>query len=67
MKAKDLREMNVDALKNELNSLQREQFNLRFAYKINQLGNTDRMRQVRRDIARVNTILSQKLRAESAQ
>lgn len=67
MKANDLREKSVEELNTELKSLQREQFNLRFSYKLNQLSNTDRMRQVRRDIARVNTVLSQKLRAESAQ
>lgn len=67
MKASELRNKSVEELKTELKDLQREQFNLRFQHKLNQLANTDNMRKVRRDIARVNTILSEKLRAESAQ
>lgn len=67
MKASELRNKSVEELKTELKDLQREQFNLRFQHKLNQLTSTDNMRKVRRDIARVNTILSEKLRAESAQ
>ena len=67
MQTNDLRNKSVEELKTELSSLQREQFNLRFQHKLNQLASTDNMRKVRRDIARVNTILSEKLRAESAQ
>ncbi|MCI6863336.1 MAG: 50S ribosomal protein L29 [Anaerobiospirillum succiniciproducens] len=67
MKASELRNKSVEELKTELKDLQREQFNLRFQHKLNQLASTDNMRKVRRDIARVNTILSEKLRAESAQ
>ena len=67
MKASELRNKSVEELKTELNGLQRQQFNLRFMHKTNQLGQTDNIRKVRRNIARVNTVLSEKLRAQSAQ
>lgn len=67
MKASELRNKSVEELKNELNELHREQFNLRFQLKLNTLQQTDNVRKVRREIARVNTVLSEKLRAESAQ
>lgn len=67
MSASKFLSMSAEELKAELKNLQREQFNLRFQHKMNQLQNTDRLRLVRRDIARVNTLLSEKLRAASAQ
>ena len=67
MKASELRNKTVEELKSELNDLQREQLNLRFQLKFNTLQQTDNVRKVRREIARVNTVLSEKLRAESAQ
>lgn len=66
MQANDLRNKSVEDLKTELSNLQREQFNLRFQLKTGQLQQTDNVRKVRRDIARVNTILSEKLNSESA-
>lgn len=66
MQANDLRNKSVEDLKTELSNLQREQFNLRFQLKIGQLQQTDNVRKVRRDIARINTILSEKLNSESA-
>lgn len=62
MKAKDLQNKSVEELKKELESLQRAQFNLRFQLKTGSLQQTDNVRKVRRDIARVNTVLSQKLK-----
>ena len=67
MKASELRSKSVEELKLELKDLQREQFNLRFQKKLNQLSSTHEMRQVRRNIARVNTVLADKLRTPSAQ
>lgn len=67
MKASELRTKSVEELKSELNDLQREQFNLRFQHKSGQLATTDNLRRVRRDIARVNTVLSEMLRNASAQ
>ena len=66
MQATDLRNKSVEDLKTELSNLQREQFNLRFQLKTGQLQQTDNVRKVRRDIARINTILSEKLNSESA-
>ncbi len=65
MKASDVRAMTEDQLKDELLKLKKEQFNLRFQKATGQLENTVRMRQVRRDIARIQTIARQKL-AEAA-
>jgi large subunit ribosomal protein L29 len=60
MKAGDARQMSVDQLDDELAKLKKEQFNLRFQRATGQLENTARVRQVRRDIARVSTIAAEK-------
>ena len=57
MKASDLRTKTADELKDSLMGLRKEQFNLRFQKASGQLENTARARQVRRDIARVKTVL----------
>ena len=56
----DLRAMTPDQLDDELLKLKKEQFNLRFQRATGQLENTARVRQVRRDIARLKTIARQK-------
>ena len=66
MQANDFRKKSVEDLKTELSNLQREQFNLRFQLKSGSLQQTDNVRKVRRDIARINTILSEKLNSENA-
>lgn len=58
MKAADLRAKSADELKTELVDLKKEQFNLRFQAASGQLENTARVREVRRDIARIKTILT---------
>jgi large subunit ribosomal protein L29 len=60
MKAADLREKTPDQLRDQLASLKKEAFNLRFQKATGQLENTSRMQVVRRDAARVKTILNQK-------
>lgn len=60
MKAVDVRTKTNDELVSELGDLKKEQFNLRFQRASGQLENTARVRQVRRDIARVKTILHEK-------
>ena len=60
MKAGDARQMTVDQLDDELVKLKKEQFNLRFQKATGQLEKTARVRQVRRDIARIKTIAAQK-------
>ncbi len=64
MKADDVRAMTPDQLSDELMKLKREQFNLRFQRATGQLENTGRVREVRRDIARVKTVAAQKRAAE---
>ena len=66
MKAADLRVMTVDQLGDELIKLKKERFNLRFQRASGQLENTARVRQVRRDIARIETIARQKRDAQKA-
>jgi len=58
MKAADIRAKTPDELKTQLADLKKEQFNLRFQRASGQLENTARVRQVRRDIARIQTVLS---------
>lgn len=60
MKSSDLNSMTPDQLDDELAKLKKEQFNLRFQRASGQLDNTSRVRQVRRDIARVMTFARQK-------
>ena len=60
MKAADLREKTPDQLRDQLASLKKEAFNLRFQQATGQIENTARMRAVRRDVARVKTVLNQK-------
>ncbi len=63
MKAQELRDKTPDQLRDELESLKKEAFNLRFQQATGQLANTARRRVVRRDAARVKTILNEKARA----
>jgi len=66
MKAGDVRAKTTDELSDELMKLKKEQFNLRFQRATGQLENTGRVREVRRDIARIKTIAAQKRAAEKA-
>ena len=65
MKASELKLKTADELVDELESLKKEQFNLRFQQATGQLENTARMRQVRRDIARIQTVAAEKQSAEA--
>ena len=60
MKAKELRDMTGDVLNAKLKELKNELFNLRFQHAINQLDNPHKIVDVKRDIARVMTILQEK-------
>ncbi len=60
MNAKQLRDMTVPELQHSLDELYQEQFNLRFQTSTRQLENTSRIRQVRRDIARIKTVLRER-------
>jgi large subunit ribosomal protein L29 len=65
--AKELRDKTPDQLRDQLVSLKKEAFNLRFQQATNQMENTARMRSVRRDAARVKTILNEKARAAASE
>ena len=60
MKASDVRSKTADELKEQLVDLKKEQFNLRFQRATQQLEKPARVKEVRRDIARIKTILSEK-------
>ena len=59
MKANDIRVMTKDQVKDEILKLKKEQFNLRFQRATGQVENTARIRQIRRDIARLKTAAAQ--------
>jgi large subunit ribosomal protein L29 len=60
MKASELKEKNVPDLEKELESLSRAQFSLRMQYGTQQLTNTSQMKQTKKDIARVKTVIRQR-------
>ena len=62
MNASELRDKTPDELRDQLGQLKKEAFNLRFRQATSQLENTARMRVVRRDVARVKTVLNEKAR-----
>jgi len=66
MNASDLRQKSSDELKTELDTLLREQFNLRMQKGTGQLSRPDQVRKVRRDIARIKTVLNEKTKAGKA-
>ena len=59
----DIRTMNADQLKDQLLNLKKEQFNLRFQAATSQLEKTHRVNEVRKDIARIKTVLRSKTAA----
>ena len=60
MKAKDIRELGADEIKSRIAELERERFNLRFRGATEPLSNPLRLRTIRRDIARLQTVLREK-------
>jgi large subunit ribosomal protein L29 len=65
LNVEDIRRMTVDQMDDEILKLKKERFNLRFQRATGQLENTSRLREARRDIARIKTIARQKRQAES--
>jgi large subunit ribosomal protein L29 len=63
MKASELRAKNGDELKKELDELLKAQFGLRMQHATQQLSNTSQMKKVRRDIARVRTVMRDKAKS----
>ena len=66
MKASDVKALTADQLKDELLKLKKEQFNLRFQKASGQVDNTARVRQIRRDVARIKTVQAQRATPASA-
>ena len=66
MKAADVRTKTPDQLSDDLAALKKEQFNLRFQKATGQLEKTARVKQVRRDIARIKTIAAEKATGKKA-
>ena len=66
MKASDLKELTVEELQTKLTELKEELFNLRFQLAVNQLENSNRIGAVKKDIARVQTVIRQKELSEQA-
>ncbi|CDX18766.1 MULTISPECIES: 50S ribosomal protein L29 [Mesorhizobium] len=66
MKAEDIRTKTQDQLTDDLAALKKEQFNLRFQKATGQLEKTARVKQVRKDIARIKTIAAEKAAAKKA-
>ncbi len=60
MKASEIRELSVGELNEKLSDLKAELFNLRFQHAINQLENPMRMKAVKKDIARIKTVITEK-------
>ena len=60
MKASDLKELTVEELQTKLTELKEELFNLRFQLAVNQLDNSNRIGAVKKDIARVSTVIRQR-------
>ena len=67
MKAEEVRQKTPDELKEQLNGLRREALNLRFQRASGQLEATSRVREVRRDIARIQTIMNERRRAAASE
>ena len=66
MKASELRELSIDDLLAKENDLAEELFKLRFQHGIRPLENTAKLRQLKKDIARVKTLVGEKRNAEAA-
>lgn len=67
MKAAELRQMTSDELRRRLDETYQELFNLRFQLATKQLDDTSRIRQVKRDVARIRTLLQERAHEEAGQ
>ncbi|MCP5149417.1 MAG: 50S ribosomal protein L29 [Chromatiales bacterium] len=65
MEARELRQRSTEDLRKELTGLSREAFNLRMQKATGQLSNSSRVGQVRRDIARIKTVLNERERSSA--
>lgn len=63
MKANEFKDLKIEELQAKVGELQQEMFNLRFQLHTGHLENTSRLSQIKKDVARVKTVLNQKLGA----
>ena len=63
MKANEIRKMNAEQLNEKLTGLKKDLFMLRMQHATNQLDNTSRIKEVRKNIARIQTVIAQKANA----
>ena len=66
MKAKEIRAMDAKGMQKELTELHKEQFSLRMQNATGQLAGTAQLQRVRRDIARIKTVMNEKAKGETA-
>jgi large subunit ribosomal protein L29 len=59
MKAKEIRDLSTDEMQQKLTEMKHELFNLRFQHEIGQLENPSKMKETKRDIARIRTVLNE--------
>ena len=64
MKSSEIREMGLEEMQRKRDDMKEEMFNLRFQHGVGQLENTARLKQTRRDIARIETLIREQQRAD---
>lgn len=67
MKSSEIREMGLEEMQRTRNDLKEEMFNLRFQHGVGQLENTARLKQTRRDFARIETLIREQQRADKTE
>ena len=67
MKSSEIREMGLEEMQRKRNDLKEEMFNLRFQHGVGQLENTAKLKQTRRDIARIETLIREQQRADKTE
>jgi len=67
MKSSEIREMGLEEMQRKRDDMKEEMFNLRFQHGVGQLENTARLKQTRRDIARIETLIREQQRADKTE
>jgi large subunit ribosomal protein L29 len=67
MKSSEIREMGLDEMQHKRDDMKEEMFNLRFQHGVGQLENTATLKQTRRDIARIETLIREQQRADKTE
>ena len=67
MKSSEIREMGLEEMQRKRDDLKEEMFNLRFQHGVGQLENTAKLKQTKRDIARIETLIKEQQRADKTE